>query len=127
MKWTIRFHRWALAGLLASRVAVAQAEPAYDLVISGGRVIDPESGLDGIRNVGITGDRIVAISEAPLKSEKIIDATGMVVSPGFIDLHAHGQNIGDYRTQVMPGVTTMLELESGVLPISGWYALHAKT
>ncbi|MDW4550125.1 amidohydrolase family protein [Defluviimonas sp. D31] len=94
---------------------------AYDLVISGGRVIDPESGLDAIRNVAIDGDRIAAISEFPLHGDVIVDAAGQVVSPGFIDLHAHGQNIGDYRMQAVQGVTTMLELESGVLPIGEWY------
>ena len=93
----------------------------YDIVITGGRVIDPETGLDAIRNVAIEGDRIVAISEFPLAGDVVIDATGHVVSPGFIDLHSHGQNIGDYRMQVIQGVTTALELESGIVPVSDWY------
>lgn len=97
----------------------------YDLVITGGRVIDPETGLDAIRNVAVDGDRIAAISEFPLAGEDVIDATGHIVSPGFIDLHAHGQNIGDYRMQAVQGVTTMLELESGVLPIGEWYDAQA--
>jgi N-acyl-D-glutamate deacylase len=94
---------------------------ANDVVIQNGRVIDPETGLDAIRNVAVEDGRIVAISELPLQGDTVIDATGHVVAPGFIDLHAHGQNIGDYRMQAMQGVTTMLELESGVLPISEWY------
>jgi N-acyl-D-glutamate deacylase len=98
---------------------------ANDIVITGGRVIDPETGLDAIRNVAIEGDKIVAISEFPLEGDLVIDATGHVVSPGFIDLHAHGQNIGDYRMQVIQGVTTALELESGLLPISDWYDAQA--
>lgn len=103
----------AVAALLSSNgVALAN-----DVVIAGGRVIDPETGLDAIRNVAIEGDKIVAISEFPLEGDVVIDATGHVVSPGFIDLHAHGQTIGDYRMYVMQGVTTALELESGVLPI----------
>jgi N-acyl-D-glutamate deacylase len=65
----------------------------------------------------------VAISELPLEGDVVIDATGHVVSPGFIDFHAYGQNIGDYRLLVMQGVTTALELETGLLPISDWYDL----
>jgi N-acyl-D-glutamate deacylase len=99
---------------------------ANDVVIQNGRVIDPETGLDAIRNVAVEDGRIVAISESPLHGDTVIDATGHVVAPGFIDLHAHGQNIGDYRMQAMQGVTTMLELESGVLPISEWYDAQGK-
>jgi len=93
----------------------------FDLVILNGRVIDPETNFDGIRNVGIKDGSIAVITEAEISGKETIDATGKVVSPGFIDIHAHGQNIGDYRMQAMQGVTTMLELESGVLPISDWY------
>ena len=106
---------------LATASHTVAQEQDHDLVILNGRVIDPETGLDAVRNVAIDGDRIVAISEFPLEGEIVIDATGHVVAPGFIDLHAHGQNIGDYRMQVMQGTTTSLELESGVLPIGDWY------
>jgi N-acyl-D-glutamate deacylase len=99
---------------------------ANDVVIQNGRVIDPETGLDAIRNVAVDDGRIVAISELPLQGDTVIDARGHVVAPGFIDIHAHGQNIGDYRMQAMQGVTTMLELESGVLPISEWYDAQGK-
>jgi N-acyl-D-glutamate deacylase len=102
------------------------AQSAYDLVIQGGRVIDPESGFDGVAHVGITGDQIAAISETPLQGKVVIDAYNQVVAPGFIDLHAHGQNIGAYRMYAMQGVTTALELESGVLPIADWYEAQAK-
>jgi hypothetical protein len=107
--------------MLVSLCLTTTAVLANDVVIKNGRVIDPETGLDAIRNVAIDDGKIVAISEFALEGDKVIDATGHVVSPGFIDLHAHGQNIGDYRMQAMQGVTTMLELESGVLPISEWY------
>ncbi|MEP3113775.1 amidohydrolase family protein [Nisaea sp.] len=99
---------------------------ANDIVITGGRAIGPETGLDAIRNVAIDGDKIVTISEFPLEGDVVIDASGHVVSPGFIDVHAHGQNIGDYRMQVIQGVTTSLELEPGVLPIGDWYAGQAQ-
>jgi len=111
---------WILLSLLLSSTALAQA---YDIVVEGGRVIDPETSLDAIRNVGIQADRIAAISEFPLDGKLVINAKGKVVSPGFIDLHAHGQALGDMRMQVMQGVTTVLELESGVLPIGQWYSL----
>ena len=110
----------ALVALFVSAPALA-----FDLVISNGRVIDPETGLDAVRNVGIVDDRIAAISEFPLDGDSVIDATGHVVAPGFIDLHAHGQNIGDYRMMAVQGVTTALELESGVLPIAEWYDAQA--
>src|SRR5688572_30319940 len=64
----------------------------YDLVLQGGRVIDPESGLDGVRNVGIQAGKIAAVSASPLKGRATIDASGLVVAPGFIDMHAHGQD-----------------------------------
>jgi hypothetical protein len=99
---------------------------AHDLVILNGRVIDPETGLDAIRNVAVKDGVIAAISEFDLKGKKVIDATGHVVAPGFIDLHAHGQNIGDHRMQAMQGVSTVLELESGILPVSDWYEDQAK-
>ncbi|WP_299820365.1 amidohydrolase family protein [uncultured Roseibium sp.] len=115
--------KFNLSGALVFSVLTVSAGMAqnYELVINNGRVIDPETGLDAIRNMAIEDGKIAAISEFPLDGETVIDATGKVVSPGFIDLHAHGQNIGDYRMQVMQGVTTSLELESGVLPIADWY------
>ena len=106
-------------GLLAATIpAVAQT---YDVVILNGRVMDPETNFDGVRNVGVKDGRIATVTKDKIAGKKVIDATGHVVAPGFIDIHAHGQNIGDYRMQAMQGVTTMLELESGVLPISEWY------
>ena len=98
----------------------------YDLVINNGRVIDPETEFDAVANVGITDGKIVAVTRQTITGRTVIDATGHVVAPGFIDLHAHGQNIGDYRMQAMQGVTTMLELESGVLPIGQWYEKQAQ-
>ncbi|WP_282121147.1 amidohydrolase family protein [Ruegeria atlantica] len=109
-------------GILGLSIALASPSFANDVVILNGRVIDPETGLDAVRNVAIENGKITAISEFALTGETVIDASGHVVSAGFIDLHAHGQNIGDYRMQAMQGVTTALELESGVLPIKDWYA-----
>lgn len=94
----------------------------FDLVIANGRVIDPESGLDQIRNIGISGRTIAAISAQPLTGRATIDAAGLVVAPGFIDLHAHGQTPETYRYQARDGVTTALELEVGTADIERWYA-----
>ena len=94
----------------------------FDLVIANGRVIDPESGLDQIRNIGISGRTIAAISAEPLTGRSAIDAAGLVVAPGFIDLHAHGQTPETYRFQARDGVTTALELEVGTADIERWYA-----
>ncbi len=119
-----------LAGLVVfqgnSEKKVVSAGTEFDVAILNGRVIDPETNFDGIRNVGVLDGKIALITNEKISGKKIIDATGHVVSPGFIDLHAHGQNIGDYRMQAMQGVTTMLELESGVLPISEWYDAQGK-
>src|SRR5688572_8568923 len=95
---------------------------SFDLVIANGRVIDPESGLDAIRNIGISGRTIAAISAEPLSGRAIIDAARLVVAPGFIDLHAHGQTPETYRFQARDGVTTALELEVGTADIERWYA-----
>ena len=95
---------------------------SHSLVIKRGRVIDPESGLDAIRNVGVTGGRIETITDSVLEGDETIDATGMVVAPGFIDLHSHGQDHENYVTQARDGVTTALELEVGAGDIDTWYA-----
>jgi len=97
-----------------------RAQP-YDLVIHNGRIIDPESGLDAIRHLGISAGKIQAVSAAPLDGRAAIDATGLVVAPGFIDLHAHGQDAENYRYKAMDGVTTALEMEVGVADVDAWY------
>lgn len=105
-------------GLFAAR-AHAQT---YDLVLEGGRVMDPESGLDAVMNVGILAGSIAAISPDPLEGREVVDVRGHVVAPGFIDLHAHGQDPFSRDLQVRDGVTTALELESGDGRVDEWYA-----
>ncbi|HTY84231.1 MAG TPA: amidohydrolase family protein [Silvibacterium sp.] len=85
----------------------------YEVVIKGGRVIDPESGLDAVRNVGIDGGRIARISADSLSGRRVIDAAGLIVAPGFIDLHQHGQDLESQRVKAFDGVTTALEMEIG--------------
>lgn len=86
----------------------------YDLVLEGGRVMDPETGLDAKRNVAVRDGKIVAISSQPLNGRRVINAAGLVVAPGFIDLHQHAQGIESQRVKALDGVTTALELEIGV-------------
>ncbi|MFN0170258.1 MAG: amidohydrolase family protein [Bryobacteraceae bacterium] len=96
------------------------AQP-FEIAINHGRVIDPESGLDGVRHVGIAGGKIRSVSTTPLKAATVIDAKGLIVSPGFIDLHWHGRDPASYRYCVLQGVTSALEMEIGVADIAGWY------
>jgi N-acyl-D-aspartate/D-glutamate deacylase len=108
--------------MLAAGGNSSAAIPDYDVVIANGRVMDPESGLDAPRNVGITAGKISAISGAPLKGKSTIDAKGLVVAPGFIDLHEHGAEPRNYQFQTHDGVTTSLELEVGTGDVNKWYA-----
>jgi N-acyl-D-aspartate/D-glutamate deacylase len=94
----------------------------YDLVISRGRVIDPETKLDGIRDVAVQGGKIAAISENPLQGRRVVNARGLVVTAGFIDVHQHGQTPENYRFKARDGVTTALEMEVGVADVPSWYA-----
>src|SRR5207302_7189626 len=110
-------------GIGAARFVLAQ-EASYDVVIANGRVMDPESGLDAVGNVGISGGKIRAISSGALKGKQTIDAKGLVVAPGFIDLHEHGQEPRNYEYQARDGVTTSLELEAGTDDVDRWYALR---
>ena len=108
--------------LLGFNTANAQSQVEYDIVLYGGRVIDPETKLDAIRNLGISHNRIVEISTGTLKGKEVIDVTGLVVSPGFIDLHVHGRSNTEQEYQLHDGVTTALELEWGIEFLADWYA-----
>lgn len=110
-------------GTLGSAHAQAADEP-IDLVIYNGRVIDPETGLDAIRDIAVSGGRIVAITETStdVLDEQVlkINAQGLVVAPGFIDLHVHGQSDQAHEYQVRDGVTTALELEWGYAEVGSF-------
>lgn len=93
-------------------------------VLRGGRVIDPETGTDRIADVILTGDKIGAVGPdlAALDGADVVDASGKVVGPGFLDLHSHVHSIAGQRLQAMDGVTTTLDLEAGMMPVSRAYA-----
>jgi N-acyl-D-glutamate deacylase len=99
---------------------------SLDLVITSGRVVDPQRYLDDVRNVGIRDSRIVTVTRDKLSGEQSVDAQGLVVAPGFIDWHSHGQNNLADRVHAFDGVTTVLELEAGILPVGRWYDIQAK-
>jgi N-acyl-D-aspartate/D-glutamate deacylase len=103
--------------LLAAAFASAQQ---YDIVIEGGRVMDPETNLDAVRNVGIRDGKIASISEKPLAGRRVIPAAGLVVAPGFIDLHQHGQEMASQRVKAFDGVTTALEMEIGAPDVAAF-------
>lgn len=105
---------FVFAAIVVALPAAAQpSTPLYDIVLEGGRVMDPETGLDAVRNVGIRDGRIVRISSDTLSGRRVIPASGLVVAPGFIDLHQHGQDLASQRVKALDGVTTALELEIG--------------
>jgi hypothetical protein len=115
-------------GIAATLVALCSAfvvPPAlaqdYDLVILNGRVMDPESKLDAVRNVGVKGGKIAEITENTISGKEAIDATGHVVAPGFIDLHVHGQDPYAVKLMLRDGVTTALEIEAGAWPVTNYY------
>jgi hypothetical protein len=121
MSMHLRYLAIALAVCSGLAAVPAQAQE-YDLVILNGRVMDPESGLDVVRNVGVKDGKIAVITENEIEGSESIDAAGHVVAPGFIDTHHHnvvspfGQKLA-----LRDGVTTPLELEFGVLPVDAWY------
>ena len=122
--WTAAIAIALIAASLGYTVAGGTQEDGekYDVVIANGRVMDPESGLDAVRNVGTLGGKIRAISSSSLQGKVTLDAKGLVVAPGFIDMHEHGQEPRNYQFQAHDGVTTSLELEAGTAEVADWYA-----
>lgn len=107
--------------LVFSQPLHAHSDETYDIVILNGRVIDPETKRDEVANVGIKGRRIAAISTKPLNGRETLEVRGLVVSPGFVDLHAHGQHDTGQQYQVLDGVTTAIDAESGALPVAPFF------
>jgi dihydroorotase-like cyclic amidohydrolase len=98
---------------------------SYDLVLAGGRVVDPETGFDRVCDVGIDGDSVAAVGDG-LDGATTVDVRGLVVAPGFVDLHSHAQTLPGRRLQACDGVTTALDLEAGRSPVEIAYAREAK-
>lgn len=110
-----------LPGALGLPAAQAQQAP-YDLVIVGGTVVDPETNLQAVRNVGIRNGKIAAVSQATLQGRATVNAKGLVVAPGFIDIHVHGQSIPTDWLSAFDGVTSAIDTEAGRFPTGLGYA-----
>ncbi|MSZ76280.1 MAG: D-glutamate deacylase, partial [Actinobacteria bacterium] len=101
---------------------------ACDLVLRGGRVLDPETGRDEVADVAVLDGTVVAVvaagdcSEVHLVAHEEVDVSGAVVAPGWIDLHSHAQSVAGSRLQAHDGVTTALDLEAGTVEVERWYA-----
>ncbi|HEX9185723.1 MAG TPA: amidohydrolase family protein, partial [Vicinamibacteria bacterium] len=116
----------ALAGLALGRAPRVSATPAFDLVIRGGTVLDGTGGPAFRADLGLAGDTIAALGEiAPEQAGQILDATGLHVAPGFIDIHTHSDpRVLAYPTadsRVLQGVTTELGGNCGgsAAPLAG--------
>src|SRR5271166_88262 len=118
---TMRNLIFSLFFLALSTTSVSAQQ--YDLVLEGGRVMDPETGMDAVRNVGIRDGKIVRISSEALSGHRIVHASGLVVAPGFVDLHQHGQDMESQRVKALDGVTTALELEIGAPDVAQFLKL----
>ncbi|EAV43529.1 D-glutamate deacylase [Stappia aggregata IAM 12614] len=94
----------------------------YDLVINNGRVMDPETNFDGVRNVGIKDGKIAAITEDAIQGDETIDASGHVVAPGFIEGHQHATDPFSRKVNLRDGLTTQMDFEAGAGDIAKWYA-----
>lgn len=120
--------RLLMVALLATGIVAcsSDAQETYDLVILNGRVMDPETGFDGVRNVGVKEGLIVSITEDEIAGRESIDASGHVVAPGFIDTHFHWTRPIGYKLALRDGITTAMDLEAGVYGprVDEWYLMH---
>ena len=92
--------------ILMLAAALPLAAQQYDLLIQGGRVIDPANGIDAVMDVAVLGETIARVAKniPPDQAKKIIDPSGAVVTPGLIDLHAH---VYGYSGSIFPDDTAL--------------------
>lgn len=117
-------HAYCLAlvvGALSGVVPSYASEEVFDVVINNGRVMDPETGLDAVRNVGVKDGEIVVITENNISGKDSIDASGHVVAPGFIDGHHHATDPFGRKLALRDGLTTMMDFEAGVRDVVKFY------
>ena len=112
--------------VLSLILAIPTMAADYDIVIKNGRVMDPETNFDGVRNVGIKDGIITLITEKDINGKETIDAKGLVVAPGFIDGHQHCVDPYIYRLMVRDGRTTIMDLETGAYgpKVDAWYKVR---
>ncbi len=112
---------YILSLILFSALSTSACAADYELVILNGRVMDPETNFDAVRNVGIQDGRIAAITEDQITGDETIDATGLVVGPGWIDTHFHALDGLAIQLAIRDGVTTGMDLEWGAMNVADWY------
>jgi N-acyl-D-aspartate/D-glutamate deacylase len=114
--------------LLLAAVPSALLAQRADIAIVNGRVMDPASGLDAVRTVVIEGDRIVSITDGMVQADRVIDASGLVVAPGFVDILARIRPSPEpQRYKIKDGVTTVISMHGGPVDIDGWYATFGES
>jgi len=116
-----------IAAIMLLIIAAPLMAADYDLVINGGRVMDPETSYDKVANVGIKDGKIATITHKEITGKQAIDAKGLVVAPGFIDTHFHWTRPIGYKLALRDGVTTAMDLEAGVYGprVDEWYKMQA--
>lgn len=117
---------FTISPVILGLLAFSSLAKDYDLVIQNGRVMDPETNFNQVANIGIKNGRITEISTKQLSGAKVIDASNLVVAPGFIDTHFHWTRPIGYKLALRDGVTTAMDLEAGVYGkrINDWYEMH---
>jgi N-acyl-D-amino-acid deacylase len=115
--------------LLCCLLGASSAGQPLDLVLRNGRIIDGSGNPAFFGDVGVSGDRVVAVGKVEGQANRVIDASGLVVAPGFIDMHSHSDwtllEDGDAQSKIRQGVTTEILGEStSVAPAIGKVVAH---
>jgi dihydroorotase len=113
-----RARRVAFSVSLLCLMATVAAAQSYDILLQGGHVIDPANGIDGVRDVAISGDRIARIAPSlpAQQAKKVLNVKGLYVTPGLIDLHAH---VYGYSGSVFPDDTALVAGATTVVDAGG--------
>ena len=124
---SVAFVLFSSSQIMANTSPPSAESSSYDVVILNGRVMDPETKFDGVRNVGIKDGRIVSITEDVISGGETIDAAGHVVTAGFIDYEQHGLDPFGIKVNLRDGVTTQMDFEVGALNVAQWYEKRTGT